>query len=727
MPSLVSLVDDLSKKSSTRKRRRDDIVRGSDGSVRVDNDNGDNVGEIRGGIVKIANTPTDKGRGGNEADSTGGRNCKAKKENPVKDPSAPRGVPGAFTFYQNDMRPKLRMEMPSLMSQEKASILGKRCQTMTSDERKSYSDLREEDNRRHHKETKTFNSSLRQAAQVFNDETNAGVNHHFIQPESVDVSILTSPSGVSEKTSPLSHFPISSIHSPANGASENGSATGKESILKLEGKKDNKADEDDKDRSMFEGLSKCIMAAKGEGRILTKNAIHTTRPKHQPSTLTVTGKTSASEKIVAQLESMKNPEVKLQHFFVEKFTGNNFKAVEEEDLSISNSSSNDSIWNVGLPAKIRECEGEKHNATAFVDMIVNCNFCADASNQKKRQYTDHQKGNTSRKEEGDDKKHEAEACVKNHEAYARTIMGSESDSYVDCDETQATAKTANKKDFEPSDLVSSLLFDRRYDMKSPGVEIFRPLVVASTATSIFRRGNNNNGDFNNCDSKQWAQRQERNILVPSGEMSNVAADADADDDKEEEEDRLIDKSASLVSGVSSGGLKNAVSISSTKLNLVPMTKPECQAALQEKMIMYSEPDYLVPGTVEYDTARETITLEAMRPLGMNKSALNSEYKTSVPLGRNDTTKIKWTAISREICEISLISKRFDPSAAFIKMTKAAEQHAVCLNGRELNVPVGTKVPLKDSDILSLYGPTGFAYQVKLSVLRKRVEISRGDE
>ena len=340
-------LNELSVTSSTRKRCRNDVVGGT-------NDNGSDIDENHGNIAKRANDSEGKGKGEgkgeNNADSSrcgggigNGGNSKAKKEKPKKDPNA-RGVPGTFIFYhyQNDMQPIIRIELPNLTSQEVVSILGKRWQAMTSDEKRSYNDLRNEDKRRHQREI----ASLRQAAKGVDDDTNARVNRHFDQPECVTVSIIPdkhSPSGGFEKTSPFSHSTISSIHSPANDASANSSSTGKVTTLELESNKENKAGEDDKDLSMFEGLSKRIMAAKSKGGSLAKDASRNI-PNHKPTSSTETGSASASEKIVSQLESMKNPVVKLQQFFVEKFTGNNINATEEEDISIASSSSNDSIF-----------------------------------------------------------------------------------------------------------------------------------------------------------------------------------------------------------------------------------------------------------------------------------------------------------------------------------------------------------------------------------------------
>ncbi len=122
-----------------------------------------------------------------------------------------------------------------------------------------------------------------------------------------------------------------------------------------------------------------------------------------------------------------------------------------------------------------------------------------------------------------------------------------------------------------------------------------------------------------------------------------------------------------------------------------MTRNECEQALLANMITYPEPEYLVVGgPSEYDITRATITLED---------------KDVVKLGRNGLTNITWTAVSRNLCDIS-----FESNMAYVTMKKVAAQHAVFLNGSELNRPVGAKIRLKGSDILSLYGPTGFAYQ-----------------
>jgi hypothetical protein len=67
---------------------------------------------------------------------------------------------------------------------------------------------------------------------------------------------------------------------------------------------------------------------------------------------------------------------------------------------------------------------------------------------------------------------------------------------------------------------------------------------------------------------------------------------------------------------------------SRKLNLVPMSRLECQQALLANKITYPEPEYLVAGG----------------------------SKDVVKLGRNDLTNITWSAVvSRDLCDISFES------------------------------------------------------------------------
>ncbi|KAL9190387.1 hypothetical protein ACHAXT_007598 [Thalassiosira profunda] len=146
---------------------------------------------------------------------------------------------------------------------------------------------------------------------------------------------------------------------------------------------------------------------------------------------------------------------------------------------------------------------------------------------------------------------------------------------------------------------------------------------------------------------------------------------------------------------------------STQLKLVPISKAECKASLERKGVDFTaEPQYLVAGGTEYDVPRKEISLETTGTAGAKSM-----------LGRCKTTGIEWSAVSRKLIEVHVEA---DPKAiycspaAYLVMKKPPADHAAFLSGTELNYPLGARVPLKDGDILALYGPTGFAYKVELS-------------
>jgi hypothetical protein len=160
--------------------------------------------------------------------------------------------------------------------------------------------------------------------------------------------------------------------------------------------------------------------------------------------------------------------------------------------------------------------------------------------------------------------------------------------------------------------------------------------------------------------------------------------------------------------------------SSTMLQLVPISKSACQALFRDKEITYSEPTYLVLGSSkEYNISRKTIRLQMAQNSGadglhVSQSVSSPMYPSTATLGRNTRlfqTGIKWSAVSRNLCDVSLIADRqtCSPAVAHLIMRKSAQDHAVCLNGTDLNSPIGKKIFLKDGDVVSLYGPTGFAY------------------
>lgn len=149
-----------------------------------------------------------------------------------------------------------------------------------------------------------------------------------------------------------------------------------------------------------------------------------------------------------------------------------------------------------------------------------------------------------------------------------------------------------------------------------------------------------------------------------------------------------------------------------------------------------------------------------------KSYKDGSIAAIVTLGRNNSTLIKWTFLSRGLCDVSLTrarqkgkkspvvdllaspgaqtvgqkseddekkgeatgesngdQKKCDKqpaAAAFLGMRKPKGKHCVYLNAVQVNKPLGRdgETPLNDGAIISLYGPTGFAYQVCISQSEK---------
>jgi len=159
-------------------------------------------------------------------------------------------------------------------------------------------------------------------------------------------------------------------------------------------------------------------------------------------------------------------------------------------------------------------------------------------------------------------------------------------------------------------------------------------------------------------------------------------------------------------------IKPSASVQNTwTLNLRPMSKEDTDSLFTEKKITYEEPDYLLPGGREYCVERKVI----------EKSVSDTNHQAKVVLGRNRNTGIEWGAVSRALCEVCLTSQSFGSpsdevysvsSKLQLTMKKPAQEHAVHLNGRRVDSKVGVTTELKDGDILSLYGPLGFAYRVQ---------------
>ena len=104
----------------------------------------------------------------------------------------------------------------------------------------------------------------------------------------------------------------------------------------------------------------------------------------------------------------------------------------------------------------------------------------------------------------------------------------------------------------------------------------------------------------------------------------------------------------------------------------------------------------------------------------SKKYEDGSVEATVPLGRNNTTGINKTFLSRALCNISFgcenNKQQLITASAFLSMCKppGENKHKVHIDGKIVDKSIGEKVPLKHGSIISLYGPTGFAYEVSIN-------------
>ena len=83
------------------------------------------------------------------------------------------------------------------------------------------------------------------------------------------------------------------------------------------------------------------------------------------------------------------------------------------------------------------------------------------------------------------------------------------------------------------------------------------------------------------------------------------------------------------------------------------------------------------------------------------------------LGRGLATRINWPAISRSCCGVMLRQSE-GQVVAELTMNNIRSKNHCHLNGKQVESSIGEANALSDGDILSLYGPYGFAYRVEIT-------------
>jgi hypothetical protein len=741
--TMPTLKLDLPVKDLSKKRSHHDAVGGTnDESTGLhdernnDKASGSGFGDIHGIAVAKdkAKAPTVTVKGGN--------NSKAKKEK--KDPNAPKRASPSFIHYQNAMRPKLKIEMPDLSFGDTARIISERWRILTIDERRKYDTMYEEDKKRYEREMIVYTGSLVQAQVVvkkgMENEITAKASRFGGPPESVNVSLYVADlleCGSAETTvedaidtqhtkkkktsSPyfvkgarsLIHSLDASTVNDIVAANNVSAATDDEPTIKFEINKENTVGDDEK--IVFEGLGKSILAMTSKSKSPpAKHSLHSSSPNHKPSSTTPTiggtprsyfAKVTASDKIIAELDLMKSPAAVKSNQMSEKLSVKHImKANDDDDQSIASSSSNDSIWDAGLSSartKGRASNCDSGNAGQGRGVAGVDNVTSDSGNLRDDVLIPSLIATS------------AEVTVEIPGTAISIVVGpgrlgltitvrpaSFRGARIDaidpvcpfCDEVTVGDRIVTINDKEvttSSDCAVGLKGWRKLSIVRGESATDRDETTPPDSNEYLKRDFGTKNEAEEC----VENLETRTNIVDSGVTSIYDDKAATAEDTINE--KVLKSSSKLQGSEQDDFIDDPFThVKSIKLSLVPMTRLECQKALLANKITYPEPEYLVAGgPSEYDITRATIMLED---------------KEVVKLGRNDLTNIKWSAVSRELCDIS-----FGSNIAYVTMKKVAAQHAVFLNGSELNRPVGVKIRLKDSDIISLYGPTGFAYQLNL--------------
>jgi len=201
------------------------------------------------------------------------------------------------------------------------------------------------------------------------------------------------------------------------------------------------------------------------------------------------------------------------------------------------------------------------------------------------------------------------------------------------------------------------------------------------------------------------------------------------------------------------------------LRLTPLSRNECIARLEQKgkvnlhgpVGLPSVDASLQSASAEYDCPRRALTLKMCLSTedvvdldsfaaseGIVRYRLPEERgRVAVVLGRNAATGIKWTSVSRALCDVSLATRtdggRRPPAAprgaaapdgapsdsgkgqseddgllASLRLRKPAGSHYIHLDGELVQAPPGEPVALAHGAVVALYGPTGFAYEVAIA-------------
>lgn len=170
------------------------------------------------------------------------------------------------------------------------------------------------------------------------------------------------------------------------------------------------------------------------------------------------------------------------------------------------------------------------------------------------------------------------------------------------------------------------------------------------------------------------------------------------------------------------------------LKLIPLDKDDCQMHLRKQN---SSSDSSPSSNVDH----RPIILKLSHVLDVETESSCNESKTatamiharrfqdgsvaaSVLLGRNETTGIKQSSVSRALCDVSFSrgtgktpdgDNPMDESSlvAHLSMRKSPGQHAVHLDGKIVTEPLGRTIAIGDGSIITLWGQVEYCYLVQI--------------
>ena len=183
------------------------------------------------------------------------------------------------------------------------------------------------------------------------------------------------------------------------------------------------------------------------------------------------------------------------------------------------------------------------------------------------------------------------------------------------------------------------------------------------------------------------------------------------------------------------------------LKLIPLSQAQCASALSTigSTTENASIDYNIPGLQDQINQRPTLWLKLCSesddivdvddiannpPEPTRYARLDSDgnYSCELKLGRSAFAQISWSTISRSLCDIGMTLRINGNNAsgsgggsgndnnhvtAWIKMRKGESKHLMHMDGTIISAEIDRKIQLQDGSILSLYGETGFAYQVRI--------------